>query len=171
MYSDTGLLIKSELNNRFHRNSFTRFSRNDLLRKKNWKKKLSLWAAARKKEEKKEKRKGIDVIIERNWGRRNRKVCEPLGLPFSRLPNIRQFLTIFLIIAPNSWQIYNKAVKKTRNGILLPKLFWPTVRKNCSWNFWIFFEITRTICWNSESSEQFLETECFFNLFLEVSHI
>ena len=46
-------------------------------------------------------------------------------------------------------------------GILLPKLFWPTVRKNCS--------STRTIYSNSERSEQFLVTECFFNLFLEVS--
>ena len=43
-----------------------------------------------------------------------------------------------------------------KNGILLPKLFWPTVRKNCS---------------NSERSEQFLVTECFFNLFLEVFQI
>ena len=25
-----------------------------------------------------------------------------------------------------------KHVRKVRNGILLPKLFWPTVRKNCS---------------------------------------
>jgi hypothetical protein len=33
------------------------------------------------------------------------------------------------------------------------------------------FEITRTIFSNSERSEQFLVTECFFNLFLEVSHI
>jgi len=33
------------------------------------------------------------------------------------------------------------------------------------------FEITRTIYSNSESSEQFLVTEHFFNLFLEVSHI
>ena len=32
-------------------------------------------------------------------------------------------------------------------------------------------EITRTIYSNSERSEQFLVTECFFNLFLEVSHI
>ena len=31
------------------------------------------------------------------------------------------------------------------------------------------FEITRTIYSNSGSSEQFLVTECFFNLFLEVS--
>ena len=39
------------------------------------------------------------------------------------------------------------------NGILLPKLFWPTVRKNCSFEIrgWRprickIFEITRTIC-------------------------
>ena len=33
------------------------------------------------------------------------------------------------------------------------------------------FEITTTIYSNSERSEQFLVTECFLNLFLEVSHI
>ena len=33
------------------------------------------------------------------------------------------------------------------------------------------FEITRAIYSNSERSEQFLVTECFFNLFLEVSQI
>ena len=57
------------------------------------------------------------------------------------------------------------------NGILSPKLFWPTVRKNWpsdrekllkfeaeGWKF----AITRTIYSNSESSEQFLVTECFF---------
>ena len=60
------------------------------------------------------------------------------------------------------------------NGILLPKLFWPTVRKYCSSdreNFFKNFEITRTICSNSERSEQFLVTQCFFNLFLEVSQL
>ena len=73
---------------------------------------------------------------------------------------------------------------KKPNGILLSKLFSPTVRKNCSSDqekllkfeaegreFAKFFEITRTIYSNSERSEQFLVTECFFNLFLEVSHI
>ena len=55
---------------------------------------------------------------------------------------------------------------KEKTGILLPKLFWPTVRKNCSsdreklWNSRLKtknmknFEITRTIYSNSESSEQ-----------------
>ena len=33
------------------------------------------------------------------------------------------------------------------------------------------FEITKTTYSNSERSELFLVTECFFNLFLEVSHI
>ena len=60
------------------------------------------------------------------------------------------------------------------NGILIPKLFWSTVRKKISSdrekNSKIF-EIIRTICSNSERSEQFLVTECFFNLFLEVSQI
>ena len=61
--------------------------------------------------------------------------------------------------------------KENRNGILLPKLFWPTVRKNCSSDRKTFeirgwrprickiFQITRTIYSNSEMSEQFLVTE------------
>ena len=71
------------------------------------------------------------------------------------------------------------------NGILLPKLFWPTVRKNCSSDpikkkFWYLrlkaenfqnFEITRTICSNSERSEQVLVADCFCNFFLKVSQI
>jgi hypothetical protein len=111
--------------------------------------------------------------------------------------------------------------QKCNNGILLPKLFWPTVRKNCSSDREKHlkfeaegqeFEISRTILipkcsdllWeknvlvikktlkleaegqefaknlrslnrtiysNSESSEQFLVTEWFFNFFLEVFHI
>ena len=66
-------------------------------------------------------------------------------------------------------------------GILLPKLFWPTVRKIVlviEKNFWNLrlkaenlqiFEITRTIYSNGERSEQFFVTECY--LFLKVSHI
>ena len=64
-----------------------------------------------------------------------------------------------------------------RNGILLPKLFWPTVRKNCSSDrekllkFEAegreFANFLRSIYSNSERSEQCLVTECFFNLFLE----
>ena len=86
-------------------------------------------------------------------------------------------------IQPLGWRLVSSA-GEIRNGILLPKLFWPTVRKNCSSDRDFFFEIrgwrpricknfeiTKTICSNSERSEQFLVTECFFNLFLEVSHI
>ena len=72
--------------------------------------------------------------------------------------------------------------KTLENGILLPKLLRPTVRKIVpviEKNFWNSrlkaeicksFEITRTICSISERSEQFLVAECFFNLCLEVSH-
>ena len=51
-----------------------------------------------------------------------------------------------------------------RNDILLPKLFWPTVRKKCSsdWEKHLKFE---------DEGRKFLVKECFFNLFLEVSHI
>ena len=57
---------------------------------------------------------------------------------------------------------------------MLPKLFWPTVRV-IEKNFRSSrlkaenlqnYEITWTIYSNSERSEQFLVTECFFNLFL-----
>ena len=67
------------------------------------------------------------------------------------------------------------------NGILLPKLFWPTVRENCSsdrekllkfeaggWEFANILKSLQTICLRSD---QFLVTECFFILFLEVFHI
>ena len=79
---------------------------------------------------------------------------------------------------------YQIVLNQTRNGILLANLFWPTVRKNCSSDRGKTFEIrgcrpricknfetTRTIYSNSERSEQFLITECFFDLFLEVSHV
>ena len=72
----------------------------------------------------------------------------------------------------------NEGIWKVKIGVLSPKLFWPTARKKNSSdlrkNFdirgWIckIFEITRTIYSNSERSEQ-LVTECFFNLFPEVS--
>ena len=83
-----------------------------------------------------------------------------------------------------TWSITIKMRTIDIDGILFQKLFWLTVRKNCSsvrektfviqgWRPRVckIFEITRTIYSNSERSEQFLVTECFFNLFLEVSHI
>ena len=54
----------------------------------------------------------------------------------------------------------------------------PSFCENCFWKFSAFslefqefFSITGTIFSNSERSEKFLVTECFFNLFLEVSPI
>ena len=70
------------------------------------------------------------------------------------------------------------------NGILLPKLFWPTLTKNCSSDqkkllkfetegreFAKFLRSIEQFIQTVERSEQFLVTECFFNLFLEVSQI
>ena len=51
--------------------------------------------------------------------------------------------------------------------LVIEKNFWNSRLK--AENFQIF-EIIRTLYSNSERSEQFLVTECFFNLFLEVSH-
>ena len=73
-------------------------------------------------------------------------------------------------------------LKQRKNGILLPKLFRPTVRKNCSSDpekllkFQAegreFAKILRSLeQFIQTKSEQFLVTECFLNLFLEVSHI
>ena len=84
-----------------------------------------------------------------------------------------------------SWKTtWTRITIQVSNGILIPKLFWPAVRKKCFCNqekllkfeaecrgFAKIFEITRTIYSNSERSEQFFVTECSFNLFLEVSHI
>ena len=64
--------------------------------------------------------------------------------------------------------------QKARNGILLPKLFWPTVRKKCSsdWEKLLKFEAEgREFAKFLRSLEQFMVTECFFNLFLEVTHL
>ena len=69
-----------------------------------------------------------------------------------------------------------------RNGILLPKLFWPTVKKNVLVSDKKFLkfdaesrEFSKILSSleqfiQTESSEHFLVTACFFNLFLEVSH-
>ena len=74
--------------------------------------------------------------------------------------------------------ILPKSHRKYRNGNLPPELFWLTVRKNCSSDrekrlkfeaegqeFTKILRSIRTIYSNSERSEQFLVTECFFNFF------
>ena len=69
-----------------------------------------------------------------------------------------------------------------RNGSFLPKLFWPTVRKKIvlviEKNIWNSRQKAKNlqkfwdqICSNSDRSEQFLVTEWFLNLFLEVCQI
>ena len=61
----------------------------------------------------------------------------------------------------------------TEIGILSLKLFWPNVRKNCSNDRekLLNVEITSTIYLNSERVRTIFETDCFFNLFSEVSQI
>ena len=89
-----------------------------------------------------------------------------------------------LLVVPNEtvhrWTIrtwFDIDVYKN-NGILIAKLFWTPVRKNCfsDWEKLLKFdakefEITRTMHSNNERSKQFLETECFFNLFMEIFQI
>ena len=82
---------------------------------------------------------------------------------------------------PNRLDLRNLQ-EQVKKAFCHQKLFWPwTVWINCSsdrkklWNSRLkaenlqIFEITKTTYSNSWSLEQFLVTECFFNLFLEVS--
>ena len=65
----------------------------------------------------------------------------------------------------NIWNCFSISICSIWNGILLPKSFWPAVRNNCSSDREKNFEIRGRrprICKNSERSEQFLITECFF---------
>ena len=70
-----------------------------------------------------------------------------------------------------TWYSLTKIVltyNEKKIDLVIKKNFW--IR---GWRrrIWKNFEITRAIYSNSEGSEQFLVTECFFNLFLEVSHV
>ena len=58
---------------------------------------------------------------------------------------------------------------KSRSWILLNCSYPPLLYPPCP--ILSIFDITRTIYSNSERSEQFLDTEYYFNLFLEVSQI
>ena len=93
-----------------------------------------------------------------------------------------------LLLKPTKikWQIFGSH----RQFSAITRVFWDCGKTKQKWYFvtkivltycekelfqwsrktWVF-EITRTIYSYSERSEQFLVTECFFNLFLEVSHI
>ena len=78
-------------------------------------------------------------------------------------------LTYTLENRKNKWYSVSKIILTYCEKIL----FWGS-RKTFEIRGWRprvckIFEITRTIYSNSERSEQFLVTECFFNLFLQVS--
>ena len=77
-------------------------------------------------------------------------------------------LYIFGLNSKREWYFVTKIVLWEKIVLVIKKFFeilgWrPRICK--------IFEITRTIYSNSERSEQFLVTECLFNLFLEVSQI
>ena len=100
----------------------------------------------------------------------------------SKTSNVYVFVSITIHIRTLFWKQMFFAwhgLSDGGNGILFPKLFWPTVRKNCSsdWEkllkleakgreFEIFLRSLEQFI--RERSEQLLGTEC---LFLEVSHI
>ena len=87
------------------------------------------------------------------------------------IPHLQDLQDLYLMTIPQVrainqyWYFVTKIVLiycEKKIVLVIEKNFW----KICK-----IFEITRTMYSNSERSEQFLVTECFFNLFLEVSHI
>ena len=76
------------------------------------------------------------------------------------------FFNLFLEVSQIWCKTLSSNGQKCRNGILFPILLWPIVRKNWYGDWYIFFEIRWwiPIIWKNES-------ECFFNLFMEVSQI
>ena len=114
------------------------------------------------------------------WSGRKLSLLPITGSNQSIKPGIgdKSLLFLYIIIFIHFFQKMNLNLWGWNNGILLPKLFWPTARKNCSSDrekllkfeaegreFFKIFEITWRIYSNSERSEQFLVAECFFNLF------
>ena len=112
------------------------------------------------------------------WGANFRRIINERYALFEseqQNPIFITFLSCFTV-----YRIDNKTLPTPSFGlgILFPKLFLPIVRKNYSSDREKLLkfeaegrEFHRTIYSNSESSEQFLVIDCFFNLFLEVSHI
>ena len=80
----------------------------------------------------------------------HRTVCDTwYRIKFS-LRKSKLILSFFYFI---TWMVLKIKYELQRNGILLPKLFWPTVRKKFSafsLEFQKFFSITRTIYSNSK---------------------
>ena len=97
--------------------------------------------------------------------------------PLSEFPTLQSTCTYFQ--GKKYWNAFLKCkcfvllIENSGEGILLQKLFWPTMRRNCSSHREFFeiqgwrpiickiFEITRIICSNSERSEQFLVQNAF----------
>ena len=87
------------------------------------------------------------------------------------------FGQIFVGTNPNHPSMFHRTwscIYCIKNGILLPKLFWPTVRKNCSidWekllkskaeaqDIWKIFKINITIHSHYERREQFMKQNAF----------
>ena len=93
----------------------------------------------------------------------------------------KNYLYIGIFCAAQDQESPINLQRRIKNGILLSKLFWPTVRRNCSSvrEKLLKFEFRPRICKifeitihsNIKRSEPFLVTECFFTLFLEISQI
>ena len=86
-------------------------------------------------------------------------------------------------ITCQAWLVAAADSKIWKNGILLPKLFWPTVRKNCSSNrekllkfeaegreFVKFWDHLNNL-FKQGKVRTIFGNRMLFNLFLEVSHI
>ena len=76
-----------------------------------------------------------------------------------------------MFVNPNFFPNLNSNCSNLLNMRNLQEPVKKAICTNDLWKFQKFFSITRTIYSNSERSDQFLVTECFFNFFLEVSHI
>ena len=91
------------------------------------------------------------------------------------IPWLSQFATGNWSLINIFFMIWWMIQESEKNCTLFPKLFWQSRKtfKIRDWRVTIckIFEITSTIYSNNERWEQFLVTECFFNLLLKVFQI
>ena len=115
--------------------------------------------------------------------------CLCAYITLRRVDKIFRFIFKFmalLIFNWNQYKINHHYYSYRRNGSLLSKLFWPTVRINCSSvrekllkvevECREFAKILRSLeqfiqAVKGQNNFEFLVTECFFKMFLEVSQI
>ena len=66
-------------------------------------------------------------------------------IPFWKFNGAKSFIIEKELQKKNEWRKCGKSEPELqnniKNGILLPKLFWPTVRKSCSSDWDFFFQI------------------------------